>query len=303
VNPKHLLPRYWPTWLGLALLRGLALLPFSWLVPIGRALGRALRVLPLTQVAIARRNIELCLPERSAEERERILREHFESLGVAVCETALAWYASDARIRSLSRIDGLGHLEAALERGKGAIAIGTHFTTTEVGARILAIAMPTNVVYRPAKNAVLGAFLARNRALHTRRAIPRDDIRTMVGALKANELVWFAPDQAYRKKGAAMVPFFGIPAATNPATSRLARLTGAAVLPYFVVRLPGSAGYRATLQPALENFPSDDAAQDALRLHGLIEERVREAPAQYLWIHRRFKGLTPDYPDYYGKRG
>src|SRR5690606_10507049 len=146
----------------------------------------------------------------------------------------------------------------------------------------------------------LERFLARNRGRQAKRAIPRDDVRTLVTALKSNEPVWYAPDQAYRKKGAEMVPFFNIPAATNTATSRLARMTGAAVLPYFPERLPGTQGYRVVIHPPLENFPSDSPAADAERFNRLIEAQVRRIPEQYLWIHRRFKGLTQDYPDYYG---
>ncbi|HEY4748961.1 MAG TPA: lysophospholipid acyltransferase family protein, partial [Steroidobacteraceae bacterium] len=108
------------------------------------------------------------------------------------------------------------------------------------------------------------------------------------------------PDQSYRKKGAQMVPMFGIPAATNTLTSRLARMTGAAVLPYFFQRLPGTQGYRAVIHPPLENFPSESAVADTERFNHLIEAQVRIAPEQYLWIHRRFKGLSQDYPDYYG---
>ena len=122
----------------------------------------------------------------------------------------------------------------------------------------------------------------------------------MIAALKNNEVVWYAPDQSYRKKGAQMVPLFGIPAPSNTATSRIARMTGAAVLPYFVERLPGSAGYRVRIQPALQDFPSECPCADTERFHRLIEAQVRAVPDQYLWIHRRFKGMTPADPDYYG---
>jgi KDO2-lipid IV(A) lauroyltransferase len=158
--------------------------------------------------------------------------------------------------------------------------------------------MPLNVMYRPTSNEVMGRFLAANRALRTRRAIRRDDVRTLVTALKGNEPVWYAPDQSYRNKGAQMVPFFGIPCATNTATSRLAKMTGAAVLPYFPERL-ANGRYRMVILPPLDGFPSDDAVADATRFHQLIEDHIRKAPAQYLWIHRRFKGLSEDYPDYY----
>jgi KDO2-lipid IV(A) lauroyltransferase len=131
--------------------------------------------------------------------------------------------------------------------------------------------------------------------------IPYDDIRAMVRALKRNEAVWYAPDQSYRNKGAAMVNFFGIPAATNTATSRLARISGAAVMTYFAERLPGSAGYRVVIGPEFENFPSADLVDDAERYNRLLEAQIRRVPEQYFWVHRRFKGLSEEYPNYYGR--
>lgn len=301
MNLRLLSPHYWPTWLGLGLLRVFAPLPWGVQLTLGRILGRVLRRLPLGFVRYARRNLELCFTEISAQEREVLLNEHFESLGIALFETGLSWWASDARIRSLTDVEGMAHLDAALARGKGAILLSAHFTTLEIGARTLAARMPLNIMYRPTKNAVMARFLTRNRARRTRRAIRRDDVRTLVTALKANEPVWYAPDQSYRNKGAQLVPFFGIPCATNTATSRLAGMTGAAVLPYFPQRLPDGR-YRMIIQPALDHFPSNDTVADATRFHHLIEQHIRSVPAQYLWIHRRFKGLDAAYPDYYARR-
>jgi KDO2-lipid IV(A) lauroyltransferase len=294
-------PIYWPTWFALGVLRVLMPLPFSFLVWLGRRIGGLLFRLPLSHVRIARRNLELCMPELSTAQRERILRDHFDSVGIGVFETALSWWADDERIRQLTTLEGQEQLDAALAQGHGAILLSAHFTPLEMGGRVLCDRMPLNIMYRPTDNVVLEYFLARNRSHHTKRAIKRDDIRTLVGALKANEPVWYAPDQAYRKKGAQMVPFFGIPAGTNTATSRISRMTGAAVLPYFPERLPGSRGYRMVIYPALKNFPTDDPAADAKRFNELIEAHIRKVPGQYLWLHRRFKGLSADYPDYYGR--
>jgi len=294
--------RYWPTWLALGLLRLFEPLPYPLLLWLGRRIGDPLLVLPLNFVRIARRNLELCFPQMPAGERQRILREHFRSVGAGLFETAISWWSSDERVRKLTRLEGEEHLQAALAHGRGAILLSAHFTTLEIGARALVARVAASIMYRPTSNAVLENFLVRNRGRRARRAIPRDDIRTLILALKNNEPVWYAPDQSYRKKGAEMVPFFGIPAATNTATSRLVRMTGAAVLPYFPERLPGSQGYRMAIQPMLEGFPSESAVGDAQRFNELIEEHVRRVPEQYLWIHRRFKGLTPEYPDYYRKK-
>jgi KDO2-lipid IV(A) lauroyltransferase len=166
---------------------------------------------------------------------------------------------------------------------------------------VLASVTPVGFLYRPTSNEVLAYAIGRFRTAHGGHPIPRDDIRAFIGALRNQECVWYAPDQSYRRKGAEMVRLFGIPAATNTLTSRLARVTGAPVLPYFLQRLPGARGYRAVIHPPFENFPSDDAVADTERFNHMIEAQVRLAPEQYLWIHRRFKGLTGDYPDYYGR--
>ena len=292
-------PQYWPTWLGLGLLRLFEPLPYPLLMSIGRFIGAVLRLMPLKFVHIVRVNLRLCLPGLSEAERQQLLERHFQSVGMALMETAMAWWSSDSRIISLTQMEGMEHLERAQAQGHGVLLLSAHFTTLEIGARAICARVPGNIMYRPASNPVMGFFLARNRARRAKRAIRRDDIRVLVSALKSKEFVWYAPDQAYRKKGAQMVNFFGVPCATNTATSRLAKMTSALVLPYFPERLPNSAGYRVTIHPAFENFPSDDAVADAEMYHHAIEAHIARTPEQYLWIHRRFKGLSADYPDYY----
>jgi Kdo2-lipid IVA lauroyltransferase/acyltransferase len=267
---------------------------------VGSALGLLIRCLPLAYVRIARRNIELCMPGLTPEDRDDLVDRHCTSLGMGLCETANTWWSSDRRVNALAQIQGLENLQAALAKGRGAIMIGGHFTTIEIATRILGTVVPLNVLYRPTKNAVLSHIMLTSFLRHGK-PIPYDDIRSMIRALKNNEAVWYAPDQSYRNKGAAMVNFFGIPAATTTATSRLARISGAAVLTYFPERLPGNAGYRVVIGPALEDFPGDDVICDVERFNRLLEAQIRRVPEQYLWVHRRFKGLSADYPDYYGR--
>jgi Kdo2-lipid IVA lauroyltransferase/acyltransferase len=297
---EFFLPRYWATWVGLSALRVIELLPFNVQRRVGAALGGLIRRLPLAYVRIARRNIQLCMPSLSPQDQAGLLDRHCESLGMALCETANTWWSSDRRVHQLAEVQGIEHLQAALAKGRGAIMIGGHFTTIEIATRILGTVVPLNVVYRPTKNAVLSYIMFSSFSRHGK-PIAHDDIRSMIRALKRNEAVWYAPDQSYRNKGAAMVNFFGIPAATTTATSRLARISGAAVLTYFPERLPGAAGYRVVIGPALEDFPGVDPVGDVERFHQLLEAQIRRVPEQYLWVHRRFKGLSADYHDYYGR--
>jgi len=297
---EFFLPKYWATWAGLSVLRAIELLPFSAQRHVGSALGRLIRRLPLAYVRIARRNIQLCMPTLSPQDQADLVDRHCQSLGMGLCETANTWWSSDERVHELAEIQGLDNLTAALAKGRGAIMIGGHFTTIEIATRILGTVVPLNVVYRPTKNALLSQTMVTSFERHGK-PIAHDDIRTMIRALRNNEVVWYAPDQSYRNKGAAMVKFFGIPAATTTATSRLARISGAAVLTYFPERLPGNAGYRVMIGPAFEDFPGVDVVQDVERFNGLLEAQIRRVPEQYLWVHRRFKGLSADYPDYYGR--
>jgi KDO2-lipid IV(A) lauroyltransferase len=299
---QFLNPRYWPTWLGLGLLWLVVQLPFPAMLAVGRAIGGLAWCLPLPFKRIARTNIALCLPELDEAQRKALLRRHFASLGIGLLESAMTWWSTDARIDRLSTLEGTEHLDAALARGHGVIMLTAHFTPLQIGARILNRHTPINVLYRPLKNVLLASVSGGSFARNARHAIRQDDVRSMIAALKRNEIVWYATDQSYRKKGAVMVPFFGHPAATNVFTPRLAALTGATVLYYSTERLPGTKGWRSVIEPAFGSWPGPDPVTDTLEYHACIERDVRRRPDQYWWIHRRFKGLEAGYPDYYRTR-
>jgi KDO2-lipid IV(A) lauroyltransferase len=299
-RPEFFTPKYWLTWSGIGTLRILELLPYAAQRFVGSRIGSLIRQLPLPYIRIARRNIELCFPRLSPVEQSDLLERHCESLGIGLCEIATTWWSSDARVRKLAQVEGIEHLAAALAKGRGVILVGGHFTTIEIATRILGTVVPLNVVYRPTKNALLARVMCKGFSRHGH-PIAHDDIRSMIRALRHNEAVWYAPDQSYRNKGAVMANFFAIPAATSTATSRLARISGAAVLTYFPERLPGDAGYRVQIGPELQDFPGDSAMHDVDRFNALLQAQILKVPEQYLWMHRRFKGLSADYPDYYGR--
>jgi KDO2-lipid IV(A) lauroyltransferase len=298
VKAAYFHPKYWPTWLGLGFLRIFEPMPAGLLYLLGRGVGLFVHLFPTPFKRIARRNLELALPDLDEATRRKILREHFAGLGCALFETAMCWWSSNERIRHLTLVNGMEHLRAAQATGRGVLFLSAHFNTIEMSCRALAARMPLNIMYRPTKNLLIGEFVHSRRAVQTKRAIPRDDVRTLIKALKDGDVVWYAPDQSFRKKGAEMVTLFGIPAATNTATSRIVGMTDAIVLPYFFERLPGG-GFKGTIHPPLENFPTGDPVADTERFNRLVEAEVRRTPDQYLWIHRRFKGLSPEYPKYY----
>lgn len=293
---RFLAPRFWPIWLGLGLVRAVNVLPLPAQLAVGRALGRLAHRFARRDRRIASINIALCLPGLTENEREELVREHFESLGCTLLETGLVWWASDKRLRQLIQFEGEEHLRAALAKGQGALMLSAHFTTLEMGARALTLLGPTSVMYLTPSNPLIAELSRRNRARHTVQAVTSEQIRELLQNLKNNLPVWYAPDQRYTGKNSELVPFFGVPAASNVATSRLAKISGAPVLPYFPERRADNTGYVVTIHPPLRNFPSGDAVADTRRFHDLIEDHARRSPAQYLWTYKRFK--RPDHDPY-----
>ena len=295
-----LAPRFWPVWLGMGLLRCLALVPYRPLMALGRGLGRLAARLVQRRRRIAAINLELCFPAMAPAERELLLRRHGESLGMGLMEIALAWWAPAARIDRLLRVEGLEYLEQAFQGGRGVILLTAHFTSVELSGRLLARLAPITPLYRPNENPLIERIMVRIRERGLgQRIIPREDARLMIRTLKANKGVWFAPDQNFGHKGSVFSPFFGVPAATNTATTRFARMTGAPVLPFVALRRDDGSGYDLRIEPPLTDFPTDDIQADTDRVNGLIESCVRLAPAQYFWAHRRFKDRPPGEERFY----
>jgi len=285
-------PAAWGPRLGFGLLRLASLLPYRPMMALGRLLGRTVQRFVGRRERIAGINLELCFPDLSERERETLLRHHFEALGMGVMTFAIAWWWPDRRLDPLVRIHGQEHLEAAFADGKGVIFFTGHFTALEMSGRLLSRIAPALPMYRPNENPIIDRIIVKNRENHVERTIPRDDVRLMIRTLRANKGVWFAPDQNYGLKHSVFADFFGIPAATNTSTSRFAGLTGSRVIPFVVLADP-EGGYDMYIEAPLDDFPTDDTQRDTQRLNDLIEGWARKAPAQYNWVHRRFK----DRPD------
>ncbi len=285
-------PRYWPAWLGAGLLRASIWLPYGWRLALGRGLGRGLMPLLGRRRRIAERNLALCFPELDAAERADLLRRHFESAGIALFEIPTSWWAPDAHFNGLDHVQGLEHLQRAQEQGRGVILLSCHFTLLEISNRLLLRHAPFYGVYRKHKHPVIEWITAGSRERHCGKAIPRHAVREVIRSLKGNHAVWYAPDQNTSRKEGVFVDFFGIPASTNSGTARLAKLTGARVVPFYAARRDDGSGYDLILEPPLADYPSGDLRADTQRINDLIERWVRQNPAQYLWLHRRF-GTRP----------
>ncbi len=296
-------PRHWPSWIGFGLIWLLIHLPVSGLLGLSRVLGKLLYHTAKRRRRIAEINIRLCFPDRDEQQHQQLVLDHFSAMVMGIFEMGMAWWVSDKRLTDILDVKGQEHLDKALTQGNGVILFSAHFSCLELAGRFysMKIPHPWSGMYRPHENPVLEHMFQRDRKRFFSQLIPREDIRSFLRRLKVNETTWYAPDQNYRKKGHVMAPFFGIPAATNPATSKLAKISGAVVIPFEYRRQPNNR-YLLQFHPALENFPTGDDLADATRINQVFEDMIHRAPEQYFWLHRRFK-LSRDKGDVYSEQG
>jgi len=284
-------------WAGLGLFYLLTLLPW----PVRRALAHGLGslmyyVIPIRR-DVVRVNLQLAFPDWTTRQRHQVARDHYRSLALGLFETCAAWWSPTAKLPEFE-IRGIEHLEAAVADPRGALVLTGHVTLLEMGARIINEKFPFSALYRDPKNIPIANIMRRSRERHLVHAIPADDLRRLVRVLREGNLVWYAPDQGKLTKMSAVLPFFGEPAITNVATSRIAKMSGCQVLPYFAHRTSDNR-YVLEIFPPWENIPSGDHEADARRVNAFIEEQVKLHPEQYFWVHKRYKRRGPDHPEVY----
>ena len=277
------------TRLGVFLLWLLHFLPFRALVWIGNAIGLLLYTLAAERRRVSTINLQLCLPELSDAQRTRLVREHFKMFARGLIERSILWWSSGARIRGLIRVEGAEHFDAV--KGTPVILLTPHFVGMDVGGQWVAQHADTVCMYSNQKNLYLTELLLKKRArFGNQRLYSRQQgLRPILRGMREGMPFIYPPDQDRGIKDGAFIPFFGVPAATITSLPRIAQMTGAVVVPSITRLLPGAAGYVLTFYPAWENYPTGDDIADTCRMNEFIEQRVREMPEQYFWLHKRFK--------------
>lgn len=286
-------PRYWPAWLGLGLLWLITRTPYGLQKKIGEILGKTLYLFPSKFKHITQTNIQLCFPQLDKSQQNHLAKNNFAALGIGMIEAAMAWWLPDHKLKCLYQIHGLEHVEAAFAKGKGIILLGPHFTCLEMIGRLLGMQYSFAVMYRPHKKPFISFIHQRFRKKNSVQYIANHRMREVIRALQNNKAIWYAYDIDGGQKRSVFAPFFGIETASLTAVTRVANLTGAAIVPISFYRRDTRFGYDIFLSPPLENFPGKNLEEDATRLNALLEQAIRHKPEQYVWQYKRFK-TRPD---------
>lgn len=287
--PARYSPRVLGAWLLIACAWLLVRLPLPWLVGIGQALGRLAFLASRSRRHVTRVNIGLCFPELDAAQQTQLTRAVFRHAGVALVESLIAWLNPRKPVAGRWTVNGIEHLRAAAAQGRGVLLVGAHFSAMDFVSQTLAGVAEIDVIYRANRNPAWEWLQVHGRRHYFEGVIERDDVRGMLRRLKAGRIVWYAADQDYGRRHSVFAPFFGIPAASITATARLARFNHSPVLFMRQHRNLARRTWELDFGPVLEGYPSGDDQADAARINALIEAAIRRDPAQYLWLHRRFK--------------
>ncbi|MCX7896253.1 MAG: lipid A biosynthesis acyltransferase [Rhodocyclaceae bacterium] len=285
------------TRLALALMWLLHGLPYAMLAGCGRWFGRIFWLLSRERREVALTNLRLCFPQWSERERVALAKRHFEAFGKSFLDRSILWWASPRRIRRLVSVRGMEHLEA--QKGRPVLLLAPHFVGLDMGWTRLALELDMVSLYANQKNPLFNAALYRGRTRFGRSELlsRQEGLLRAIRAMKSGKPFYYLPDMDYGPQDALFVPFFGVPAATITGLSRIARITGAVVLP--VITRQTAAGYEVEIQPPWSDFPGTSIAEDTRRMNAYIEDEVRKMPEQYFWLHKRFKTRPPkDAPVY-----
>lgn len=283
-------------------MRAVSWLPLPLIAVLGGGLGMLLYVLHSPRRHVVHVNIRSCFPELAARKQARLARQHFRAFGQTLLDIGIAWWASERRLRRLTRFRGRRHFDRALRENKNIILLAPHFLGLDIGGIRVSADHPVASVFRHPDNELIARAMHRARARFGAHLVEHNKPFTaLVKQTKKGVPLYYLPDQDAGPRQSVFAPFFGVPAATFAVLPRLARMTDAVVIPCVTRQLSWGRGYEITFRPALENFPSGDALVDATRMNREIEKAVREMPAQYFWLHKRFKTRPAGEKNLYSK--
>jgi KDO2-lipid IV(A) lauroyltransferase len=284
--------------LGILFMRAIAPLPLPLLRAMGLALGWILFYLVAARRHVATRNLELCFPQWTREQRRGVVRRHFIFFAQAWLDRSWVWHGHPDVVRRRLRLTG------ALEEFAGkapTVVFAPHFVGLDAGVTALSQQSGREIIgiYTHQSNPVVDAWVreGRERFGNVRPMSRNDGVRELVSAMREGALMYLLPDMNFGPEESIFVPFFGVPAATVPSLSRFARLGRAKVVP-LVTRMTAS-GYDVEVKPAWQGFPTGDVAADTALMNVRLQGYIEAMPAQYYWVHKRFKTRPVGEPGVY----
>ncbi|WP_332874419.1 lipid A biosynthesis acyltransferase [Amphritea pacifica] len=293
-----LAPKFWPIWLGIGLLRLVSMLPYRAGLALGRMIGRLLLKAMSKRRHIVEINIRTCFPELTREQQQQRVKEVFENNAIGLIETGWAYWKSREFFRARTEFRNFELLDRYLEEGNGVILMGWHFSCLDLAGLLFSLyGKPCSTLYRKHDYPLLEWFFTHGRERFSF-PIERQKTRQMLRAMRNNHCIWYAPDQDLGRKGTVFVPFFGHPAATTLATTKMHQLNNSPLIKLDCWRKPDNSGYILECSE-VEGFPSGSEEQDAVLINKAIEQGIRKAPSQYMWVHKRFKTAPPGEKNIY----
>lgn len=303
-HPRLLHPRHWLTWLGLIVYFLFTLLPMPVIDWVGFRLGETAARKNRKRFNIARTNLSLCFPDRTEQQIDDLVIDHFRAQLRSAMHLFIVWSRPVFVVRARIIREGFEQLDHYRSQGKQVIVLLTHSVGLDFAVASVSMDYPTNGPYKPMRNTVIDFMFTHGRTRFGARfggkLFTRDDgLRPLIRETRAGKVLVYLADEDLGMEQAVFAPFFGVPKATIPVLGRMAKACNAVVLPCVSCYDPTLRKYRVKMFPALADFPSGDDTTDAAAMNRAIEHTILECPQQYLWTFRYFQTRPSGQPPVY----
>lgn len=294
-------PRHWIYWLILGLLWMIVRLPYAWFMRLGKGFGYLVSFIPHYNRAVTAVNLKLCFPEKSEKERLSLMRKSYQSLGMAMLETAFSCFASNKRLKNRLYFHNPDFLDAC--EGSGVLIVVPHYHVLEIVGRLVSMQVPElSAVYRPHRKPVIEYINKAHLSSNFHSVIPKTQAKAMIRLLRQGGRLLFLPDIDAGSKQSIFARFFNIQTASVASVPKLVALGKAKVVFAHAYRREDLSGYELSFSAPLENYPSEDILWDVERVNFEMEKLIRQHPEQYLWQYRRFRTRPMGEADFYPRK-
>ena len=299
-SPALLKPQYWPAWTIVFLMWLVSWIPLQRAQVLAEKLGPFLARKMKSRTRISRKNLQACFPHLSAAETEALIEQNMTEMCKGALEAPHAWWCDVSQVAANARVIGLDKLLNARAKGHGVLIMGGHFAAVDIILAIFADRIardyPLGYMYRPHDNPVIDRMIVNGRNRHHVRGFTKRQLKDMVQYLSDGGMAWYGCDQNFSKAD-LFAPFFGVQAANLSAPSWIAKESGAAVVFMRMHRL-ADGNFEYEFSDELPDFGADPQ-KDCEAWNAQLEKAVSQYPAQYFWVHKRFKKRPPGMPDFY----
>lgn len=283
-------PKYLLSWVGLSVFTVISLLPNSVRHFLGRTVGKFIYHRNKKRRNTVTTNLKIAFPELDIQQRENLAIKHLQWYGCALMDYSVLFFASQKRLANMVEIQGQEHIDHAITNNQNVMVLLAHSVMLEFAPAALGFHYDCFGSYKNTRNALFDWMISRSRCRHVKFVVSRDEgLRKLIKSMELGKLMIFLPDEDLGEENAVFAQFFGENKATLTTTARMVKMGKAVALPAYCYYDSKAYKYITKIGPALGNYPTADAIENATTMNQGLEKLIEKNPEQYMWLMKWYK--------------